>query len=78
MGRALERDQTPREELGGLTFSGPGEDEENPGAVPSGEGGALEANKALLVTLTHSEGDGNLTGAKSGAGDRKRSTFGRL
>jgi hypothetical protein len=73
--RAFKRDSTPREELGGLTFSGPGKDEENPEAVPSSEGGAPEANKALLVMLTDSEGEGNLTSARTAAGDRGRTTL---
>jgi len=68
--RALKRVSTPREELGGLTFSGPGKDEENPVAVPSGEGGAPEANKALLVMLTDFVGESDLTRAGLTAGDR--------
>jgi len=47
-------------------------DEEDPEAVPNGEGGALEASKALLDVLTHSAGEGNLTRAWSAAGNRER------
>jgi hypothetical protein len=57
----------------GTLFHEPGTSRKTPSSVRT-RGGAPEANKALLDMSTHSEGDGHLTRAGAGAGDRVRPT----